>query len=128
METPDGPRAETQLETWEEVYKRGLLSFWLLLALHSERRYPYELPAVIEQISQGTMTVNGNSIYRSLRKFEELGLVNSQLEPSESGPDRRYYALTETGLELLRAFIRRNILVFESEPVSRQIGAVLLSS
>lgn len=113
------------IEKWEEVYKRGLLTFWLLLVLHKQRAYPYELPEKIEEISQGTISVNGNSIYRSLKRFQELSLVESQMEASSEGPARRYYTLTEDGMTVLREFIRRNILVFSSVRLEQEIHEVL---
>ena len=119
------PNQNTLLERWEEVYKRGLLSFWLLMVLQKERSYAYEIPDVIEEMSQGSITVNGNSIYRSLRRFEEDGLVKSEVESSPEGPPRRYYRITRDGLSLLQEFIRRNVLVFSSAPVDEYIQQAL---
>ena len=33
------------LKKWEEAYKKGLLSFWLLLLLYDQPAYAYELGA-----------------------------------------------------------------------------------
>ncbi len=113
------------LENWEEVYKKGLLSFWILLLLNDRRMYAYEMTVEITNVSQGTVTVDENSVYRALNRFESLGIVESEHEPSGVGPARRYYQLTTTGLTLLERFIQRNILVFESDPVRERIKAVL---
>lgn len=113
------------LTTWEEVFKKGLLSFWILLLLNSRESYPFEMKELIENISQGTITADSNSIYRALTRFEKLGLVSSKLTHSDSGPDRRYYALAPAGLELLACFIQRNLLVFQDENIIKQMGAVL---
>lgn len=117
--------ADELLENWEEVYKKGLLSFWILLLLHNRRMYAYEMTVEITNVSQGTVTVDENSVYRALNRFESLGIVESEHERSGLGPARRYYQLTATGLLLLERFIQRNILVFESEPVRERIRAVL---
>jgi DNA-binding PadR family transcriptional regulator len=113
------------LNKWEETYKKGLLSFWLLLLLDERPRYPYEMSAEVARISQGTMSVDDNSIYRALSRFEAVGLVESELQPSTSGPQRRYYRLTEKGHALLAAFIQRNIQIFNVPDVSQRIVAVL---
>src|SRR4030042_5885705 len=89
------------LANWEEVYKKGLLTFWLLLFLHERPAYAYEAGASIERLSQGTISVDENSIYRALNRFETLGLVDSELRDSDIGPKRRYYCLTRSGTDLL---------------------------
>ncbi len=113
------------LKNWEEVYKKGLLTFWLLLFLHERPAYAYELSVAIGKLSQGTITADDNSIYRALNRFESLGLVKSELRQSEVGPQRRYYQLTDTGLELLHQFIQRNILVFEQPEIAARLRAVM---
>lgn len=113
------------LSKWEETYKKGLLSFWMMLLLHERPCYPYEMSAEIAKISQGTINVDDNSIYRALNRFEAVGLVQSELQPSNAGPQRRYYRLTSKGHALLAAFIQRNIQVFNVPAVSEQIARVL---
>ena len=92
------------LAKWEEVYKKGLLSFWILLALQRRPAYAFEMNALIQQLSQGTISADDNSLYRALSRFEDMGLVASELQPSPSGPARRYYTLTSAGRQLLRRF------------------------
>ncbi len=125
-ENPAG--IDSLLLKWEESYKKGLLSFWMLLQLQQRPTYPFEMRALINELSQGTISVEDNSIYRALKRFEELGVVASEMQPSEQGPDRRYYQLTPQGLELLQTFIRRNILVFQSEKAKERIHQVLSSN
>ncbi len=100
------------LETWEAVYKKGLLSFWMLLLLDTRPSYAFEMRPLIEQLSQGSITADDNSLYRALNRFEDLGIVSSQVQPSPNGPARRYYRLSPSGQELLRRFIQRNLAVF----------------
>lgn len=116
------------LTKWEETYKKGLLSFWILLLLYERPSYPYEMSAEVAKISQGTISVDDNSIYRALNRFESVGIVKSELQQSNTGPQRRYYSLTTTGKALLSEFIRRNIQVFETPSVSERIIAVLQDS
>ena len=113
------------LSQWEETYKKGLFSFWLLLLLAGRRAYPYEIRSAIQAMSHGTIDADDNSIYRALARLAESGIVESQVLPSESGPSRRYYSLTALGRELLRSFISRNILVFEQPDVAQLIQKTL---
>ena len=113
------------LNKWEETYKKGLLSFWILLLLYERPSYPYEMSAEVTKISQGTISVDDNSIYRALNRFESVGIVKSELQQSNTGPQRRYYSLTSKGKVLLTEFTQRNIQVFETPSVSQRISTVL---
>jgi PadR family transcriptional regulator PadR len=112
---------ERLLQQWEENYKKGLLTFWLLLLLSQRKAYPYEMKSAITELSQGTITAEDNSIYRALRRLAQSGIVDSEMRPSETGPSRRYFFITEVGLELLTQFIRRNIHIFQHPEVADQI-------
>lgn len=116
------------LNKWEETYKKGLLSFWILLLLYERSSYPYEMSAEVTKISQGTISVDDNSIYRALNRFESVGIVRSELQQSNSGPQRRYYSLTKTGESLLTEFTQRNIQVFETPAVAERIANVVQNS
>jgi PadR family transcriptional regulator, regulatory protein PadR len=109
---------------WEETYKKGLLSFWILLLLRERPSYPFEMKPLIQEISQGSISADENSLYRALGRFQEVGIVDSQMQPSAQGPDRRYYHLTEKGCRLLQQFTERNIRVFEAPQVAERIAAV----
>ncbi len=113
------------LKTWEEVYKRGLLSFWILLLLSEQPSYPFEMNPLIEKLSGGTITADDNSLYRALRRFEEVGIVTSDLQPSSQGPARRYYRLTPQGKRLLASFIQRNLTIFQNPEIQQKMACVL---
>jgi PadR family transcriptional regulator PadR len=113
------------LENWESVYKKGLLTFWLLLLLNERPCYPYEMSAEVVRLSGGTISADDNSIYRAISRFEEMGLVVSERVESQLGPPRKYYRLTEDGRELLRRFIQRNILIFQQPAVAARIQNVI---
>jgi DNA-binding PadR family transcriptional regulator len=119
---------EHLLAQWEDTYKKGLLSFWLLLLLAQRRAYPYEMKDAIAEISRNTIRAEENSIYRALRRLAESGIVGSEVQPSESGPDRRYFFLTPLGSELLAAFTRRNISIFQHPEVTFLLEQVSQSS
>ena len=121
----DQTNLENLLTQWEETYKKGLLSFWLLLLLAQRKAYPYEIKAAINEMSRKTINADENSIYRALNRLADSGIVDSEILPSETGPSRRYFFLTQLGLELLNRFITRNILVFEQEDVADLIQKTL---
>lgn len=107
-----------QLGQWEGVYKKGTLTFWLLLMLHQRPMYAFEMGPALTRISSGTLSADRKSLYRALRRFEDSGLVDSTWRLSDKGPRRRYYHLTPLGTELLRRFTRRNILILQEPTVA----------
>lgn len=117
--------AEELLAKWEDVYKKGLLTFWVLLLLHERPAYPYEMAGAIKAISQGTISADDNSLYRALNRFEGVGIVEAEFQPSNSGPPRKYYRLTAKGAWLLDQFIRRNTSIFQTPQVTERIQSVL---
>jgi PadR family transcriptional regulator PadR len=112
------------LLTWESNYKKGLLSFWILLVLHEQPAYALELGRLVEQASAESLSADDNSIYRALNRFERFGLIRGESRPSSLGPDRRYYRLTAKGLGLLRQFAERNILVFQNDGVRGRVRSL----
>jgi DNA-binding PadR family transcriptional regulator len=54
--------------------------------------------------------------------------VKSELQQSNTGPQRKYYSLTSKGKALLTEFIQRNIQVFETPSVAERIATVLQNS
>lgn len=119
---------DTLLEQWEATYKKGLLTFWLLLLLHERPMYAFEMGEIVSDASQGTIFADEKSLYRALRRFEAMGMVESFWEASDVGPRRRYYHLTDLGIDLLRRFARRNILIFQEPGVSERLVRLLGNS
>lgn len=98
------------LAGWEEIYKRGLLTMWLLLAVRDEPRYPAEVAEFIATMSNATMAADPRSLYRALRRLGDLELVEPTDRPGRrTGADRRYYRITRTGERVLEAFLDRHV-------------------
>ena len=79
----------------------------------------------LDGASMGTVSADSKSLYRALRRFEAIGLVKSSWQPSDVGPRRRYYHLTDLGLTLLRRFARRNILLFALPSIAARLSALM---
>ena len=106
---------EELLNAWEETYKKGQLTLWIFLALKEGPKYVNELQETIERFSKGTIRAEEQSLYRTLRKFYHLKMVDFSSGKGHKGPDRKYYHLTPLGQSLLQSFIERNILLFFDE-------------
>ena len=59
--------------------------------------YGYQIAKLIEAGSNGSSVVKQGALYPVLRSLEASGLLQSEVEPSVSGPPRRYYRITPAG-------------------------------
>jgi len=109
------------LSAWEETYKKGQLTLWIFLSLKDGKKYVEEIKLFVEEQSANTMSCESQSLYRNLRKFHHLGVVDFESATGNKGPERKYYFLTELGQQLLEAFIKRNISLFFNTRVKNLI-------
>lgn len=63
--------------------------------------YGYQIAKHIET-SVEDMPMTQGALYPVLRSLESSRLLESEVEPSVSGPPRRYYKITESGRETLK--------------------------
>jgi len=110
------------LTAWEETYKKGQLTLWIFLSLKDGQKYVDEIKTFVEEESNYTMTSESQSLYRNLRKFQHLGVVDYKSGEGNKGPDRKYYFLTDLGQSLLDSFIERNINLFFNERIKNLIN------
>ena len=116
MKTNDDLHREL-LSAWEETYKKGQLTLWIFLSLKEGPKYVSGLQESIERFSKGTIHAEEQSLYRTLRKFYHLKMVDFSAGKGHKGPDRKYYHLTTLGESLLESFVDRNIKLFFEEPL-----------
>lgn len=84
-------------------FPRTYLRPSLLLLLGEAPSHGYYL---LEQVrALGVRVAEPSGLYRALRSMDEEGLVSSWWEPSQSGPARRLYVITEAGRTALQAFV-----------------------
>ncbi len=108
---------EDLLSAWEETYKKGQLTLWIFFALRDGPKYTDEIRRFVSETSADTISCEEQSLYRALRKFEHVGVFDHELRPGNKGPDRKYYFLTNLGLELYHRFTKRNITLFFTEKI-----------
>jgi len=108
---------EDLLTAWEDTYKKGQLTLWIFLSLKEGPKYVNQIQESISRFSKGTMRAEDQSLYRTLRKFYHLKMVDFSSGKGHKGPDRKYYHLTQLGQSLLQSFVERNILLFFEEPL-----------
>lgn len=81
---------------------RSSLRFSLLVLLAEGDAHGYDL---LERVAAlGHRRVDPGGLYRSLRAMEQEQLVTSWWEPSQSGPARRTYAVTDEGRDWMQVW------------------------
>lgn len=63
--------------------------------------YGYEIAKHVESITPEVPMMKQGAFYPVLRSLEGSGLLESRVEPSVTGPPRRYYVITQPGREAL---------------------------
>ena len=88
---------------FQKELNAGTVSLVLLtlLAGSSEPIYGYQIAKELEAVSGDGLQIKQGTLYPVLRSLEASGLLSSQVEPSVSGPPRRYYRVTDVGRQAL---------------------------
>lgn len=97
----------TMLNGWELTYNKAQLSLWIMIAIRQKKEFVYEISHFIK--IHARLVPENQSLYRSLRRLENATLIESELVPGASGPDKKRFYITTAGANLLDAFIERNI-------------------
>ena len=64
--------------------------------------YGYQIARFIEANCPDEPIMKQGALYPVLRTLESSGLLESEVEPSVSGPPRRYYRITDSGKATLK--------------------------
>lgn len=94
---------EAMLRKFTKELNAGTVSLVLLAILDAsdEALYGYQIAKSMQGAWQEGVPVKQGTLYPVLRSMEENGLLESRVEPSVSGPPRKYYSITDRGREVL---------------------------
>ena len=81
----------------------GISSLVLLriMGRSEEPMYGYQITKMLDASSGDAAIIKQGALYPVLRSLEKSGLLSSSVEPSISGPPRRYYIITDLGRQTL---------------------------
>jgi PadR family transcriptional regulator PadR len=85
-------------ENTQAQMRKGILEFCILSILKKKEAYPSE---IIDQLKSAKLIVVEGTLYPLLTRLKNMDLLTYRWEESHSGPPRKYYKLTETGLKFL---------------------------
>jgi len=81
--------------------------FYILFALAEGEKHGYAIMKEVEDISGGQFTMGPGTIYTTIQRLLELGLIEENLSSSNSERRRRYYRLLRRGRQILEAELNR---------------------
>jgi PadR family transcriptional regulator PadR len=88
------------IEDWKSQIKRGTLEFCILLMIKQKPTYGYEIISTLEKYP--IVAARENTIYPLLRRLQkEEFIISSWQEGVEGLPPRKYYSITNKGLEYI---------------------------
>ena len=87
----------------ERELMRGAGPVAVLSLLAGGEMYGYELVEALAARTAGVLDMGQSTLYPLLYNLEAKGLVRSERRRSDQGRERKYYALTGSGQERLRA-------------------------
>ena len=90
-------------QKFQKEMNSGAASLVLLSVMSqtNEPMYGYQIAKLLEDNSQNKPMMKQGALYPVLRSLEKSGLLVSTVEPSISGPPRRYYTITDNGRDTL---------------------------
>lgn len=81
---------------------KGVLEGSILQIISRETTYGYDITQKLRKL--GFEDVVEGTVYTILVRLEKNNLVETEKKPSDLGPPRKFYSLTEAGIEELKTF------------------------
>ena len=97
---------------------KGILDGCVLAVIEKETVYGYELSKKLQKV--GLNDVSEGTIYPVLLRLQKNGYIVGEMRQSESGPNRKYYTITESGNTALQQIQQEWELV--ATPITTLLG------
>jgi DNA-binding PadR family transcriptional regulator len=98
----------------DQLGERKPVEYVILAGLVRTPRSGYDLTQWMQRETSHYFTVGHNRVYPALSELERDGLVVHKVVPSDRGPERKVYSITEAGREALLSWV-------DSPPIERQV-------
>jgi PadR family transcriptional regulator PadR len=82
---------------------KGSIDSLLLCVIVQQPMYGYQIIKELERRSQGYFKFKEGTLYPALHRLEKAGLARGEWQMLPNGRQRRYYHITEKGLNSLAA-------------------------
>ncbi|HEX7031182.1 MAG TPA: PadR family transcriptional regulator [Gammaproteobacteria bacterium] len=97
---------DNQLKKFRKELSAGTVALVLMAVLERAREplYGYQIAKQLEAADGAMVAGKQSALYPVLRNLSAAGLLESWVEPSVSGPPRRYYRITPDGRAVFGAW------------------------
>ena len=87
-----------KIENAKAQMRKGVLELCVLSIISKEEAYPSD---IIKKLKEAKLIVVEGTLYPLLNRLKNAELLHYNWRESTSGPPRKYYYLTEQGIEFL---------------------------
>lgn len=100
-------KEDKHTKKFQKELNAGTVSLVLLSILDRAEQpmYGYQIVKNMEDRGHDLPMMKQGALYPVLRSLQGAGLLESRVEPSVSGPPRRYYEITGAGRKTLAAWV-----------------------
>lgn len=81
--------------------------FYILFALAEGEKHGYAIMKEVENVSGGQFTMGPGTLYTTIQRLLELGLIEETATSSDSERRRRFYRLSRRGRQVFEAELNR---------------------
>jgi PadR family transcriptional regulator PadR len=86
------------IENVKSQMRKGMLEYSIMLLLRVKPCYSSD---IIEELGSANLIVVEGTLYPLLNRLKKEGLLDYEWQESSAGPPRKYYRLTEAGMQAL---------------------------
>ena len=99
--------AKTSLDPVGDLLPLTAAVFYILFALAEGEKHGYAIMKEVENVSGGQFTMGPATLYTTIQRLLELGLIEETSTPSDSERRRRSYRLSRRGRQTFEAELNR---------------------
>lgn len=89
-------------ENFKIQIRKGLLEFCVLQIISKREVYASE---IIEELKNSKIIVVEGTVYPLLSRLKKSDYIKHEWKESSQGPPRKYYSITDSGLEHLKGLV-----------------------
>ena len=84
------------IQNTQSQMRKGVLEFCILSVIRQGEVYPSD---IVEQMKSANLQILEGTLYPLLTRLKNAGLLTYRWVESQSGPPRKYFSMTEKGIE-----------------------------